>query len=224
MYTSSTSIQFMFNRLSDASARYTVSPFVYFSNDGGFLVVDYAVQVPETNSYWSKNYSEPSANINKPYDDDRTPALTFINQEDGRVLVKARIGNYSLTAVQQVRVELFVGDPDEAAAEQIGAAQIIPFISSRTREEVSAYWTPPSSDPVKLWVRVSSADDPPAFTPSKGYCPWPANATLSPLTGGDTATAQHPQAGKLGDALRHRAAPALPQRAEHARSAPTTRA
>ena len=182
-YMSSTSVSIYFEAITtDATARYRVEPYVYYSTDGGFLVVDYSVTMND-DGYWATKYQGPSADINHPYsstlgDPHRTTSLTFVNQSDGSVEITARIGNYSFTTAYQVKVEIFAGYPGAPTSVAIGEPQIISNIPPRERRQVSATWWPPSSDAVQLWLRVSSTDPEGAFTTKLGYCPWPATTKL----------------------------------------------
>jgi hypothetical protein len=183
MYTESTSISLQYNPI-DVSQDYTVCPYIYFSSEGGFLVVDYAVDslLPPAglSNYWTDKFSQPSATFNMAWANssetdlqEYTRSIRFTPQSDGTVLITARVANYSLVPTYGVLVTFYQGEPKTSL---IGAAKIA-AIQPQARVNASVVWTPPKTPGdyrvyVTLEPATGTTPTPSAFTPSRGYRVW----------------------------------------------------
>lgn len=144
---------------------YNVEPYVYWSNRGGYLVVDYAVTLPEDEeTFWYSSYTRPHPTFCLPratppdlepvvpsVQNQRSPSLTFADAGDGRgVQVTAEVWNYSLVDVtekNQVVIQFYLGNPKDSQAQavEIGSPIKIPFIPARGSVKQSVTWQPPLS-------------------------------------------------------------------------------
>jgi hypothetical protein len=182
-YTESTSIAIQYGSV-DVGMDYTVYPYIYFSSEGGFLVVDYAVESlqpsPGLSNYWSEMFSQPSATFNMAWANsaekdlrEYTRSIRFTPQADGTVLITARVANYSLAPTYGVLVAFYLGEPN---ASLIGAAKIA-TIQPQARENASVIWTPPKTPGdyrvyVTLAPSTGETPAPSSFAPSRGYRVW----------------------------------------------------
>jgi len=177
-YSKSTAISFLFNAIDDPSQEYIVTPFVYFSDEGGFLVVDYAVDVGDS-GYWATQYADPRPSFNKLWQDstdksmqDYTRSITFDRQKDGTLRITARVANYSFAPAESVVVTFHEGDPLKGGS-VIGTPTTVPVIQPRARVNVNATWKPPSTDDaVQIWVTLEPGNGG-AFAKSAGFGWWP---------------------------------------------------
>jgi hypothetical protein len=180
-YTDTTSIALTYDGVPDPSQTYQVSPFIYFSDEGGFLVVDYVVAVPD-DGYWKQTYGQPAPQFNKPWeasDDsalhDLTRSIAFTERPDGSLTITARVGNYSLADALGVQVRFYLGDPSSPGARLIGTPPPISVIAARQRRSASINWQPsppkPGPQPAPPFAVYASIDpvQAGAFGSSKAY-------------------------------------------------------
>ncbi len=186
-YTDTTSITIVYESLSDPSQEYTVCPFVYFSDEGGFLVVDYVVGVPD-GGYWSETFSTPSPQFNKPWTmssdadlHDLTRSISFVAQADGSLKITARVGNYSFADAGDVQVRFYLGDPRTSGALPIGSPPPVAWIGAQQRQDVSVNWqptplepgpTPAPAPPYRIYATIEPVDGT-SFPSSTAYAVWP---------------------------------------------------
>lgn len=179
-FTETTSVTISFANVLDQSEEYAVSPYIYFSTQGGFLVVDYAVSISDSaNTYWGQNFSKPNAALNLPWASSTNPSLKamtrsikFVANADGTVTVSARIGNYSLVPTTGIVVQFSLGG---APNQNIGGPVTIPQLQPMERQNVSVTWTPPTTPGTyQVWATVSPANTngPNAFAQTKGFASW----------------------------------------------------
>lgn len=178
MYTDSTSVSIVYAPLQDRSAEYTVHPYIYFSDDGGFLVVDYAVTVPDS-GYWHAHFSQPCPTFNQPWASETDPdmreytrSIRFVEQTDGNVSITARVSNSSFAAAEKVKVTFYVGNPQQKGAVPIGESVTISQVASRGHENVGVLWRPVGTQQQRIYASIEP-DGGSAFTPSQGFGLWP---------------------------------------------------
>lgn len=186
-YTDQTSIQIMYQALQDRTAEYLVSPYVYWSSEGGFLVVDYTVAAKDT-GYWQTTWGKPSANLNHLYANDpnitgddtsRTRSIFFEKQKDGSIRITVRVANYSLAETLGIAVTLYDGPPDAPTPKPIGKPYVIPKLSSRSRTLVRQTWRPADPDTQRrIYAVLAPTSGGSAIAPVQGWTPWPPTADL----------------------------------------------
>lgn len=157
-----TAINIQISITKNVNKGYNVEPYVYWSNRGGYLVVDYAVTLPEDEeTFWYSNYTRPHPTFCLPratppdlepvvpsVQNQRSPSITFADLEDGQgVQITAEVWNYSLVDVtekNQVTIQFYLGNPKDSQAQggKIGAPIKIPFIPARGSVKQSVTWQP----------------------------------------------------------------------------------
>jgi hypothetical protein len=152
-YTDTTSIAINYDPLPDPSQAYQVSPYIYFSDEGGFLVVDYVVDVPD-DDYWQQTYGQPAPQFNKLWESSTDPSLhdlsrsiSFIDNLDGSLTITARVANCSLVDAHGVQVKFYLGDPTSPGSRLLGAPPPIAVVAARQRQNVSVNWQPSQPKP-----------------------------------------------------------------------------
>jgi hypothetical protein len=197
-YTETTSITVAYQNPIDPSQAYTVCPFVYFSDEGGFLVVDYVVGVTDS-GYWSAMFDTPYPQFNKPWATstdtdlrDLTRSISFVAEDDGSLTITARVGNYSFAEASDVQVCFYLGDPRKTGALLLGSPPPVATIRPRQRQNVNINWqptplepgpTPAPAPPYRIYATIGAVDGV-SFQSSAAYAVWPPAAwgTCSPTT------------------------------------------
>jgi len=129
---------------------YWVDPYVYWSANGKYLVVDYAAG-PNTEDvpiWWQETYgSQPDPTFNLPWKYSGVKNYAELTKEiffeyDGDtpqvgapVTVTANIRNYSLMGAYNVKVRFYQGEPG-AGGVQIGSDQVIGQLNPRAKATV----------------------------------------------------------------------------------------
>jgi hypothetical protein len=186
-YTDTTSIEIDFPPIPDRTAEYLVTPYLYFSSEGGFLVVDYKVEANDT-GYWKTTYGAPAANLNLLYANDssvtgddltRTRAIFFDYEKDGSVNISVRVSNYSLVEALEVSVSFHDGDPTGTDSTPIGNPYVIPKLPARGNVLVRQEWKP--GDPKtnrKIFVALAPTTGGSQIAPVQGWTPWPPLSSI----------------------------------------------
>lgn len=181
-YTDATSITISYGALQNPEVEYLVFPYVYWSSQGGFLVVDYKIELKST-GYWLKTYGAPNVTVNRPWanianapDDlkELTRAVTIQQQGQGSWLLSGEVSNFTLADAYGVQVEFYDGDPKLDNAQRIGTPHIVPKVPSRGRITVSELWKPSDPDrPRRLYVILKPTPGGSPITHCRGYVNWP---------------------------------------------------
>jgi hypothetical protein len=180
-YTNTTSIALTYDPLPDPSQAYQVSPYIYFSDEGGFLVVDYVVDVPD-DGYWQQTYGQPAPQFNKLWESSTDPSLhdltrsiCFVDNPDGSLTITARVANYSLVDAHGVQVYFYLGCPSSPGSRLLGVPAPIAVVAAQQRQNVSVNWHPsqPKPGPVPpppytVYATIEPVQDG-AFYSSKAY-------------------------------------------------------
>lgn len=167
-----------FGTAANLEATYNVQPLVYWSSEGGHLVVDYVVELPNpVPAYFKQNYVRPNPTFPFQWADgsagDQWKAYTRYIQfrDDGPdVLVVATICNLSLNPAANVEVEFKVAD-SEAGLTSLGS-QVVGPIAAMSQATAQAKWPQPKSGE-KIYCAVKCGEDLPVI----GFNVYPSAAS-----------------------------------------------
>lgn len=175
-FTHNSAIVITYPALTDSGATYTVTPYIYFTDDPAqVLVVDYSVAVPQS-VFWQGVYGQPNPTFNfeqtqapDPLSMCYTRSLAFTpfvtSQGAQAVQIAATVANYSFAPASGVLVEFFTERPlpADTGFQQATIAVLAPgerVTVSTDDQDRPIVWqgTPPASGQY-IWARISMPKD-----------------------------------------------------------------
>jgi hypothetical protein len=138
-FMSTTVISLDVDPFSDRDKTYEIIPYVYWTEPGNYLKLDYTVAIPASSNYYFEHYSTPEATFHLPWWDtgDReyySRDLNIIDNGDNTITVEVTVHNDTLGTVDITRISIYNGNPLEGG--EFLAEGMIPSIAQRGLEMV----------------------------------------------------------------------------------------
>ncbi|HET9171192.1 MAG TPA: hypothetical protein VFN97_17265, partial [Actinospica sp.] len=161
--TESTELTIAYSQLSQPRWRYAVEPLVYWSKRYGYLVVDYLVEIPESETFptvWQNVYGERcDLGFSLPWADggheeyaQLTRDVYLRRTEGGELTAEVTVRNQSLLPARSVRVDVY---DDAVSTETPVHTETLPLVAARGTSTFTHTW---AADPGRH--TVSAVIDP----------------------------------------------------------------
>jgi hypothetical protein len=170
-YMQSTNISMVAMPLStDPTTAYEIVPYVYWSTEGGYIKLDYVVNIPNGSTYYQQNYSVPDPTFHLSWANSSgntqsgknsmaefTRDLNFVpsTTTTGAVDIQITVHNDTLGTQGTTTVAVYEGDPRSGGV-QIGTTQTISSIGPRDFVMISIndIWKPVDNTDYKIYAVI----------------------------------------------------------------------
>ena len=147
--TENTEVTIAYNQLGQPQWRYTVEPIIYWSKRHGYLVVDYLVDIPESETFptaWQNVYEDRcDLGFSLPWADEGsdgpyaqlTRDIYLRRSAEGGLTAEVTVRNQSLLQARAVRVDLY---DDAISTETPVHSETLPLVAARGTSTFAHTW------------------------------------------------------------------------------------